>query len=35
MKEKGAKILVLPANFSLTTGPKHFELLLRARALDM
>ncbi|MDR1619951.1 MAG: carbon-nitrogen hydrolase family protein [Clostridiales bacterium] len=31
---KGADILALPAAFSLNTGPRHWELLLRARALD-
>lgn len=27
-------LLVYPGNFNMTTGPKHWELLLRARALD-
>lgn len=30
----GAQLLVLPGAFNLTTGPAHWELLLRARALD-
>lgn len=28
-------VFVLPGAFNLTTGPKHWELLLRARAVDM
>lgn len=31
---KGAEILIYPAAFSLATGPLHFELLQRGRALD-
>ena len=31
---KGAEILVYPGAFNLTTGPDHWELLFRARALD-
>lgn len=34
MAEKGAEIIVLPAAFNMTTGPAHWELTLRARALD-
>ena len=34
MVEQGAKILVYPASFNLTTGPAHWELLLRMRAVD-
>jgi omega-amidase len=34
MSRKGAKILLYPAVFNLTTGPLHWELLLRSRALD-
>lgn len=30
----GADLLALPAAFSRVTGPKHWELLLRARAVD-
>lgn len=30
----GTQLLVLPGAFNLTTGPAHWELLLRARALD-
>ncbi|MDR1721802.1 MAG: carbon-nitrogen hydrolase family protein [Methanobrevibacter sp.] len=34
MTLKGAKILIIPGAFNLTTGPAHWELLFRARALD-
>ena len=34
MKEKGAKMLVFPGAFNLTTGPAHWELLQRGRAVD-
>lgn len=34
MAEQGAKVLFYPAAFNATTGPLHFELLGRARALD-
>ena len=30
----GCKILVYPGAFNMTTGPKHWELLMRARAND-
>ena len=30
----GCKILMYPANFAMGTGPLHFEVLLRGRALD-
>ena len=30
----GAKLIVVPAAFNMTTGPLHWELLFRARALD-
>ena len=30
----GAKVIVLPAAFNLTTGPAHWDLTMRARALD-
>ena len=32
--KKGAKILFYPGAFNMTTGPAHWELLFRARALD-
>lgn len=34
MAHMGAKIIVLPAAFNMTTGPAHWELLMRSRALD-
>jgi omega-amidase len=34
MRQQGAKLLFYPGSFNLTTGPLHWELLLRGRALD-
>lgn len=34
MALEGAKLIILPAAFNLTTGPAHWDLLMRARALD-
>ena len=34
MAEKGALILIYPGAFNMTTGPAHWELLFRSRALD-
>ncbi|KAJ0408396.1 hypothetical protein P43SY_003122 [Pythium insidiosum] len=34
MRQQGAKLLVFPGAFNLTTGPAHWELLQRARAVD-
>lgn len=34
MQQRGVKVVVLPASFNRTTGPAHWELLMRARALD-
>ncbi|MDR2545212.1 MAG: carbon-nitrogen hydrolase family protein [Methanobrevibacter sp.] len=34
MALKGAKILIFPGVFNLTTGPLHWKLLLQSRALD-
>lgn len=34
MAEKGASILFYPGAFNQTTGPAHWELLFRSRALD-
>jgi omega-amidase len=34
MAKSGAKFICVPAQFNQTTGPLHFELLLRSRALD-
>ena len=34
MSLEGAEILIFPGAFNLTTGPAHWELLFRSRALD-
>lgn len=34
MTQRGAEIIAVPAAFNLITGPAHWELLLRARAVD-
>ena len=34
MAQRGAKIILVPAAFNMTTGPAHWELTFRARALD-
>lgn len=34
MALKGAQIVAIPANFNMTTGPLHWELLMRTRAVD-
>ena len=34
MAMRGAKMIFLPAQFSMTTGPRHWEPLIRSRALD-
>ena len=34
MRDQGCKLLVYPGAFNLTTGPAHWELLQRARAVD-
>lgn len=34
MRQRGCKLMVFPAAFNVTTGPPHWELLLRGRALD-
>lgn len=34
MALKGAQIIIIPAAFNMTTGPAHWELLFRTRALD-
>lgn len=33
MALRGAKVLLVPAAFNLTTGPKHWELMFRAQAM--
>lgn len=34
MALKGAKVIIVPASFNMTTGPVHWELLFKARAVD-
>ena len=34
MAVRGARVVFLPAQFNLTTGPAHWELSLRSRAVD-
>lgn len=34
LRQQGAKVLVVPAAFNTTTGPKHWHLSFRARAVD-
>ena len=34
MRNAGASVLIFPGAFNLTTGPAHWELLHRARAVD-
>ena len=34
MAKAGAEIVFLPASFNMTTGPVHWELLMKSRALD-
>jgi len=34
LARKGAKLLMYPGAFNTTTGPAHWELLQRARAVD-
>ena len=34
MALKGAKVLFAPASFNMTTGPMHWEILFRLRAVD-
>lgn len=34
MVKRGARVLIYPASFNMSTGPRHWELLFRARAMD-
>jgi len=34
MALRGAKVLIVPAAFNMTTGPAHWEILFRQRAVD-
>jgi len=34
LRQAGARLLIMPGAFNMTTGPAHWELLLRARAVE-
>ena len=34
MVDKGAEIIIVPAAFNMTTGPAHWDLMFRQRAID-
>ena len=34
MREMGVRMVFVPAAFNMTTGPAHWEILFRSRALD-
>lgn len=34
MVNKGAKAIIVPASFNMTTGPAHWEIMFRSRAID-
>lgn len=34
MVDEGAKVIIVPAAFNMTTGPAHWDILFRSRALD-
>lgn len=34
MVQKGARVILVPAAFNMTTGPAHWEIMFRCRALD-
>lgn len=34
MVDKGAKIIICPASFNMTTGPVHWDTLFKSRAID-
>ena len=34
MAVRGASLIILPAQFNMATGPQHWEMLLRSKALD-
>lgn len=34
MVQKGARIILVPAAFNMTTGPAHWDIMFRSRALD-
>lgn len=34
MVDKGAKAIIVPASFNMTTGPAHWDIMFRSRAID-
>ncbi|MHB1393347.1 MAG: carbon-nitrogen hydrolase family protein [Clostridia bacterium] len=34
MVDEGAKVIIVPAAFNMTTGPAHWEVMFRSRAID-
>ena len=34
MAQNGAKAIIVPASFNMTTGPAHWDLMFRSRAID-
>lgn len=34
MVNKGAKVIIVPASFNMTTGPAHWDIMFRSRAID-
>ncbi|KXZ40335.1 Predicted amidohydrolase [Alkalithermobacter thermoalcaliphilus JW-YL-7 = DSM 7308] len=34
MEQKGAKLIIIPAAFNTITGPMHWDILLKSRAID-
>ena len=34
MTLEGAKVIIVPGAFNMTTGPAHWEIMFRSRALD-
>ena len=34
MVDKGAKVIIVPASFNMTTGPAHWDIMFRSRAID-
>ena len=34
MRAEGCKVLIYPGAFNMTTGPAHYQLLARGRAVD-
>ena len=34
MVDQGAEVIIVPAAFNMTTGPLHWELMFRQRAVD-